>query len=166
MAAEASSRPAWLQEKKTSDRDCLHGVLWTSWKVFLDCELSIRVDEVSIFGWRFSMVIHLYLGEEGEIVPFPCLLTHFPSLVLMWTWMRQLAESQQKVTGRSSLEPYSCCSEKVEVCFSQRPCQEDAGSTFPWVSGKSLLAYLFLFSSVSNTCKFLPWFSVADSFDA
>jgi len=34
--------------------------------------------------------------------------------------MRQLAESQQNVSGRSSLESRSCYSEKIEVWFNQR----------------------------------------------
>lgn len=55
---------------------------------------------------------------------------------------------------------------RQSLIFPEAMAGRDAGSTFPWVSGKSLLAYLFLFSSISNTCKFLPWLSRADSFGA
>lgn len=70
----------------------------------------------------------------------------FPSHVLRSTWKKELVGRQQKVNRRSSPEPYSCCSEKVEVWFNWRPRQEDKQQLhFPGYQGSHSWCLFFFF---------------------
>lgn len=80
---------------------------------------------MSISLLEFSTVIHLYLGEEGEVFPIPMSPSSlsFCSIKVNLEETSSRKSSGKKVNGRCSLEPYSCCSEKVKFCFNWRPWQ-------------------------------------------
>lgn len=116
----------------------------------LKSPLGLWVVHQSGWGEHFcvggSVQSFIYFQERKErYFLFPCLPPHFPSAVLRWTGMRLLAESQQKVSGSPSLEAYSCCSEKAEICFNWRPWQEERqGQHFSTCQGSHSWHELFL----------------------